>query len=183
VIRRIVLQPVFSVFPLHRISLNVFFMIVLFLICSLLIPFSVNAEKVSLSRLIEDMNRFNGHEIEICGEIIGDIMKRRKGVWLNIDDGTESMGIWVSKISLPKIDFVGNYNSKGDTLLIKGIFNRACPIHGGETDIHVLEIERIKVGHPITHPLSQKKIDLTILSVILAIFVTSIYWWRNRKSG
>ena len=174
------------VFPFSGISSGGFFIIIFFLMCSLLIPFSPFTtcdERLFINHLIEDMDIFDRSEIEISGEVVGDIMKRGKGIWVNVDDGSECISVWTPETLLPRIDFVGNYGSKGDTLLIKGVFNRACPLHGGDTDIHALEINRIQIGHAIAHPISQKKIEWTLVLIVLTIVTAGAYYWKNHRSG
>lgn len=174
------------VFSFSRISYDSFFLVIFFLMCSLLIPFSpfsAYAEVLFVNRLIENMYKFDRREIEIRGEVVGDIMKRRNGIWLNIDDGSDCISVWTPEILMPRIDFVGNYSSKGDTVLIKGVFNRACHVHGGETDIHALEIKRIQMGHTIRHPIAQKKIEWTLILIILTIITAGAYYWKHHRAG
>jgi len=155
------------------------------LVWTLMGPFSISsafAERIRLNRIIRDPMSYDRQEIEIEGEVIGDLMPRRKGFWLNIDDGTDSIGVWVPKHVMPEIEYVGSYDSKGDILMIRGIFNRACPSHGGETDIHALEIRSIRSGYPLSHPISEKKRQWSIILVCLVMGITGLYWWKNRIS-
>ncbi|MGA1840235.1 MAG: hypothetical protein ACMUIU_06375 [bacterium] len=142
-------------------------------------PVFAIAKEYKINQLIRQMKKFNGYNVEIKGEIVGDIMKRKNGTWLNIDDGSESIGVWYQKHNLPRIDFIGDYKSKGDILLISGIFNSACSVHGGETDIHAMEIIKVKKGHPIHHPISPEKIKWTLILIAFSIATIGIYWWRK----
>ena len=77
-----------------------------FLIWKLIGPFSLStafAERIHLNRVVRDLMGYDKHEIEIEGEVIGDIMPRRDGFWLNIDDYTDSIGVWVPKHLMPRI--------------------------------------------------------------------------------
>lgn len=156
-----------------------------FMVWTLMGPFFLSnafAERTCLNRVIGDLMGYDQHEIEVEGEVIGDLMARRKGFWLNIDDGTDSIGIWVPKHLMPQIEYVGSYDSKGDILMIRGIFNRACPSHGGETDIHALEIKSIRRGYPLSHPISEKKRQWSVILICLVMVITGLYWWKNRIS-
>ena len=146
-------------------------------------PNPVWARRVFINQLVQDLIRLDGKEIEISGEVVGEIMERRNGVWLNMDDGTESIGVWASKEMLPKIDFIGRYGVKGDILSIKGVFNRACCAHGGETDIHAYAIKRLHVGYTLPHPISSQKVEWTLILFCLAMITVLIYWWHQRVSG
>ncbi|MGA1863805.1 MAG: hypothetical protein ACMUHX_01960, partial [bacterium] len=125
------------------------------------------------------IKKYDGYHVEVKGEVVGDIMERKNGTWLNIDDGSESIGVWCPKDNLPRIDFIGDYKSKGDILMISGVFNKACSVHGGETDIHATEIIKVHKGHPIHHPISSEKIKWTLILIAFTIVTTGIYRWRK----
>lgn len=146
-------------------------------------PEYIAAKEMKLKKLIERMKIFDGNQIEIKGEVVGDIMRRKGGLWLNIDDGTESMGVWCPEKILPRIDFIGGYKSKGDIVWIRGTFNNACPLHGGETDIHALEIIRIREGYPLYHPASPERIKWALILLTLAVFITAAYWWKRIQAS
>ncbi len=137
---------------------------------------------IKIRDVIQDTKVYDNQEITIQGEVIGDIMKRRNGHWLNIDDGSECIGIWTQKSLMPEINFIGNYKATGDTLQIRGIFNRACPDHAGETDIHALDIKIIRSGYPTRHPIIYKKLHWMILLFVLAMLITGIYWWQKAEN-
>ena len=138
--------------------------------------------RTPVKEIVNDLYGFDGKKIEITGEVVGDIMERRKGVWLNIDDGTESIGVWATKDILPKIEYIGKYGVKGDMVSVEGIFNRSCPLHGGETDIHAYAIQRLHVGYPIPHPISPQKIEWSLILFGLAMVTVFVYWWQHRWS-
>lgn len=138
-----------------------------------------NAALTNIKDLILDAKHYNGREVTIQGEVIGDVMARRNGTWINIDDESECIGIWIAPGRLPMIDFTGSYKAKGDTLEIEGIFNRACPEHGGETDFHAIKVEVIKKGHPIHHPILKIKLEIVIILLLLTIIVTLLYWHKK----
>jgi hypothetical protein len=140
---------------------------------TILLSFSI-AYAVNSSELVDNARLYDGMVIEYQGEVIGDIMIRRNHAWLNINDGGRAIGIWTSKFSAEGIRKVGSYNYVGDTLRVVGIFNRACPQHGGDLDIHAQEINIVQEGYKIEHPVNQAKLVmagilfLAILGVIFA---------------
>ncbi|MGA1789997.1 MAG: hypothetical protein ACMUIM_00805 [bacterium] len=184
-IRRMVYPSDFSQRLFGRWGHVILFLGLFFMGWTLMGPFSLStafAERIYLNRVVRDLMGFDEHEIEIEGEVIGDIMARRKGFWLNIDDGSDSIGVWVPRHLMPEIEYAGSYDSKGDILMIRGIFNRACPSHGGETDIHALEIRSIRSGYPVSHPISDKKRQWSLILVCLVMGIIGLYWWKNRIS-
>jgi hypothetical protein len=92
---------------------------------------------VSLSELIDESNDYDGSIIKFSGEAIGNILYRGSYAWVNVSDANNSaIGIWMSANTARKISVLGHYGMHGDTLLVTGTFNRACPDHGGDPDIH-----------------------------------------------
>jgi len=146
-----------------------------------ILPPDACAGTVPVSRLVNDKSRYDCQEIAIQGEVVGDVMERSTGVWLNVDDGTESIGVWVPMGTMPRIDFVGGYRKQGDIIHVVGTFYRACKAHGGETDIHALEITRVHPGQPLSHPLSSRKIRWTLVLLIIAVAVIGVHWRRGRS--
>ncbi|MCM8791849.1 MAG: DNA-binding protein [Candidatus Omnitrophica bacterium] len=129
----------------------------------------VYAQSISSKELINQAQCYDGKEIVYKGEIIGEMMCRKKGCWVNISDRDFGIGVWIpSKIRFnPK--YTGSYKSKGDVVEVKGIFNYSCKEHFGELDIHAQQIKLIKEGYPIIHRLNTHKVTLNI-------FIWSAVW-------
>ena len=132
----------------------------------------VKAENITpLNTLIENAKEMDGQEVTVQGEVIGERMDRGDYSWININDGTNAMGIWLSKTEVEKILNYGNYEYKGDTVKITGIFDRACAEHGGEADLHTNSIEIVKQGYIVNQPVSSVKIVTTIVLSIFALIM------------
>lgn len=146
----------------------------------LLFPSSASEASVSYSinDLIENAISLDGEKVTITAEAIGERMERAEGTWVNVNDGTNAIGVWMDKLTAAKIGFFGDYSHKGDTLSITGIFSRACLEHGGEPDIHAETLEITRSGEIITHRASPAKaIWASILSIAATPF--AIYFIRQ----
>ena len=140
-----------------------------------LVPCSFAA--IKSADLINNSALYDGQVIDYEGELIGDIMMRGDYAWININDGNYAIGVFIDKALVDEKYLPGNYNYKGDTVKIKGIFNRACPEHGGDLDIHASTIELVSPGHKIKHPLNQTKIYIAgalLLGIFLVMLVPAI---------
>jgi hypothetical protein len=130
---------------------------------------NVNAEDISeINDLIENAKELNGQEVTVQGEVIGERMVRGDYSWININDGTNAIGVWINKSEADKILYYGNYKNQGDEVRITGIFSRACVEHGGDVDLHNNSIEIVQNGHPVNERISYPKI---ITTSILSLFV------------
>lgn len=109
---------------------------------------------VTSNDLINKAGDIDGEEIVYTGEVIGDILSRGAYSWINVSDGSNAIGVWVQSDETSAIDNLGGYTTHGDTVRITGVFNRACPEHGGDMDIHAASIEIIQEGYTVSHPVA-----------------------------
>jgi len=148
------------------------------------LSFKVSAQSFTdINELIEKAKEYNGQEVTIQGEAIGESMKRGNNSWININDGTNAIGIWLDRDIAEEILFYGNYKCKGDTVKITGIFNRACKEHGGEADLHSSSFEIVKNGYEVKELISPVKIIiaviLTVFTVVLMLILDKVI--KNRR--
>jgi hypothetical protein len=125
-----------------------------------------SAVSVTSDDLINNAKDYDKKEVVYSGEVIGDIMKRGENAWVNISDGTNAIGIWITTEETKEIKYTGKYSFTGDIVKVTGIFNRACSEHGGDLDIHASKIEVIKQGH---FDLKKINYNFIIISVILLV--------------
>ena len=132
---------------------------------------------VSSTLLVEDAKRLDGASIAFEGEAIGEAMPRRDGAWINVSDGMNAIGVWLPASELAKVERFGSYRWKGDRLRVVGAFNRACPEHGGDLDIHARSVEVLVRGSPIEHRVPRERVAAAAL--LLAAGSASFLLWRK----
>jgi hypothetical protein len=115
--------------------------------------------------LIEQAGLVNGREIIFQGEVIGDIMNRKDGCWINVLNHGTAIGVWISAEQRALITIAGRYGVQGDQVKIIGRFDRACPMHGGDLDIHASSVEIISPG--FIRPSEINLIRLVLAAVLL----------------
>ncbi|MEA4912043.1 MAG: hypothetical protein VB092_05435 [Oscillospiraceae bacterium] len=111
---------------------------------ALLLAFGIGGRSVraqapaplSSTQLIENGFDFNDTVVTYGGEVVGDILRRGDGVWINVSDGANAIGVFIPAAEADKIENVGGYCVKGDTVALTGVFHRDCAQHGGDMDIH-----------------------------------------------
>lgn len=153
---------------------KIFKSIILIFLLTFSFSMKAQAEEVTdINTLIEKAKEYDGKEVNVQGEAIGEPMYRGDYSWVNINDGTNAIGIWLKTSEAEQILHYGNYKNKGDTVKIIGTFYRACKEHGGEADIHNTTITIEEQGYKVERQLSTLKlvsaIVLTGASVILLI--------------
>ena len=138
------------------------------------------SEKVLLNDLIEDSKRMDQKKVIVSGEVIGEALERGEFSWININDGTNAIGIWVDKKQVEQIKYYGSYHTVGDKISVEGIFNRGCKVHGGDVDIHAEQLQVVKRGHTVVYPIAKEKIIAAIGISLLAVGV--VYGYFVKKS-
>lgn len=175
-------------------------LLILGLFCCLLFLGSgpVAAEAVSSTELVEKCQFYDGKVVTFRGEVVGDVMIRGEFAWINVNDDAYSKGsrrlagynsgqsIWCRADDAKLIETTGDYKHIGDTVEVTGVFNRACPEHGGDMDIHANEARVVRRGRSISHPIENGKIRAaSILFVIsFALFALGrILRWGRLRGG
>jgi hypothetical protein len=138
------------------------------------------AQGVSSSDLIKNAAQYDGKLITYTGEVIGDVMLRGESAWVNINDGENALGVWMSARLAKEINITGNYKSRGDTLEIVGVFHRACLEHGGDLDIHAQAFSKLTNGRIVNQKLNLDKVNLS-LTLLGVLFLTWILTLFRRK--
>jgi hypothetical protein len=150
-------------------------------------------EVVTTQELIDNMGKYDGQEVTIVGEAIGDLMQRGDFGWITVNDDPYSVksieeggshqgvsnvgiGVWAPMSEIGDIHILGGYKNKGDLVRVTGIFNRVCNEHGGDTDIHAKSVVVIERGHAFSHPF---KYWLLVLVLILGGIIAIL--WNIRR--
>lgn len=106
------------------------------------------AENISkVNDLIENTKKLDKKSVTIEAEAIGEPMNRGANTWINVNDTTNAIGIWMDSKTAEQIKNFGDYKHKGDILRITGIFYSACTEHGGDVDIHCTSLSIVKKGY------------------------------------
>jgi hypothetical protein len=138
------------------------------------------APVVSSEELLNEPDKYDGKTVTYQGEVIGDIMLRGEDAWVNVRDKGAAIGVFCSKQLVEGIKHQGSYGFQGDIISLTGVFNRSCPQHGGDTDIHSEKIVIIREGGKISHPIEPQKVKAGIFLPVLA-FVLAIAHLLIRK--
>ncbi|MDD5562022.1 MAG: DNA-binding protein [Candidatus Omnitrophica bacterium] len=157
----------------------------LLVLCLVLIVSSYNcyAQTATSLDLLNNTKQYDGKVIYYKGEVIGDIMVRGDYAWLHVNDGTIAIGIWVPKTMVQDIFYAGNYHKKGDIVEVSGVFHRSCLEHGGDLDIHAIEIRKITPGNFGIHPINRKKVYIGIFSLVLVLLFYALKKIFIKKNG
>lgn len=146
------------------------------------VPVSKNSP--SSAELVERPDTFDGTAVIYSGEVIGEAMVRGNWAWLHINDDAyternieegaslggpnSGMPIWVPADEAAEISVFGDYRHEGDIVQVRGVFNAACPEHGGDMDIHAVYVDVLRVGREVEDPVSKTKLTWAIIATLAA---------------
>jgi len=134
------------------------------------------SQPLSSTELINKAKLYDGRVVYYEGEVIGDVMKRGANGWVNINDGQNAIGVWISTSLLKDINYTGSYKAFGDRVEVTGVFQRACLEHGGDLDIHAQTIRKINSGRLRPQRLNpDKKGEVFILlGVLISVWILNL---------
>lgn len=144
-------------------------------------PMTVPESPKCLNDLIEGSLAYDGRQITVKGEVIGDIMPRGDFTWINIYDGTATIGVWGPASLIGQVKKTGRYKSYGDIVRVTGLFRRDDARQGGELDIQATSIEIMKPGRIHVHPITPRRLLRTGLSLALALTLGAA-WYLTRPA-
>jgi hypothetical protein len=141
---------------------------------------SVTSElQKSSTEIIEHAKDLNEKTIIYQGEIIGDMMQREDHIWINVSDGINAIGVWLTVAQASGLSMAGRYDTRGDIVRVTGLFSHACPEHGGDYDIHAQSIIKVQTGYPVEHPVNPWVVLLSLCLLIAAIIVLLVFRRQN----
>jgi hypothetical protein len=113
------------------------------------LPVHAHAQELDVSSndMIDKAAVLDGKTVTYTGEAVGDVMYRGSHAWVNVSDGKNAVGVYVTSDEAAEIKITGKYRVKGDTVKVRGVFHRACRQHGGDMDIHAQLLSVTESGY------------------------------------
>lgn len=138
------------------------------------------AETIGINDLVNNAETNEKQTVTVEGEAIGEVLERGDYAWVNINDGTNAIGVWMTEDDAKTIETFGDYKHIGDTLKITGIFSRNCNEHGGDVDIHCTSLEIVKNGYTVKNEISNTKV-MTAAGLLFAALVIVYIYFKGLK--
>lgn len=152
------------------------------------------ATEVSAGELDAAPDGWNGLEVTVVGEVVGDYSVRRESVWVQLNDDpyvseplSESGRLQGTNVSvgvrLPSDLFSeawgppGSYRVRGPVLAVTGVFRYADPSTGGETFVDAAVIELIEPALALEAPPSEMGL---LLAAVVMMALGGGLWGRSR---
>lgn len=141
----------------------------------------VQSQLVSIQELLNQSKTLDQQTVIIEAEVILEVLERGDMAWLNVNDGTNAIGVYLPIEMTKQLDSFGDHQNQGDLVRIEAVFYRNCPEHGGEMDLHAKSLSVIEEGFAIDRPISTWKFSFAIVSFTLSMF--SLWMYRTFRKG
>ena len=173
---------------MQKISVLMRYPMILLLFCTMFFvvfgtPVSAASDPANINDLINNSSLYDNKIVVLTGEVIGECLERENGCWINMSDGGNAIGIWMTESDAARIGIYGNYRHTGDTITVTGIFYEACPEHGGEPDIHCTELTIDQMGAERMQVISIEKTLAATCIVAIALVLFMTYQKRVLRAG
>jgi len=173
-------------------------------VCALLVlctgPATGMGQEVKVKELVENSESYDGQEVIVEGEVVGDLMIRGDEAWITVNDDPYSersleeggdfaglsnygIGVWLPRQETEAIRVLGSYKNHGDRVRVRGIFHRVDHSHGGDMDIEGISLQVMKPGYPIRHSFSYWKLALVLALASMAACLAIVWRRRIGKTG
>lgn len=160
-------------------------------------PALASAADVSSTALVEEPAVWDGRVVMFTGEAVGEAMVRGDETWLHLNDDAyvdapipaggrpqgynSGMAVVARTDDAEEITVFGDYRHRGDVVQVSGVFNAACPEHGGDMDIHASSVRVIRAGVPVSEAPSGTSLAMLGAAFIAAAAAIAAYT-RRRSS-
>lgn len=152
-------------------------------------------ERVTSSQVFRCPEAFDDLEVAFAGEVIGDVLQRPDGAWVQVNDDAYAletgplidhrqrsgyntgMSVWLPTGLHERVGGVGNADQRGDVILVRGLLDRTDPDDGGGITVRADQIQILAPSAEIEAPFHT--LQATIAGLLAALAMASVVWARR----
>jgi hypothetical protein len=142
---------------------------------------------------------FDGLEVTYVGEVVGDILRRRGGAWVQVNDDdyalvngpvighreragfNTGLSVWLEGDLADRIEQPGRAAVRGDVVLLQGTLLRADPDDGGGTTLRVHTMRTLAGPLEIEPPLHTVQLWVAVVLSLAALGATLFAHVRRER--
>jgi hypothetical protein len=152
-------------------------------------------DRISSSQVTACPLAYDGLEVTFVGEVVGELLPRRGGVWAKVNDDAyalevgpvighreragfnEGMSVWIPDGLHAAIEEPGRPGVRGDVVLVQGTVLRADPDDGGGTTLRAEQVSVLEGPVHVEAPLHRAQI---VVATVLALLAIGAVVWSRR---
>lgn len=142
-------------------------------------------------------NRYDGRELTVVGEVVGDYSTRGEIVWIQLNDDPYVSGPLLERerpsgtntsiaVRFPIELFdraawgdPGRYGTRGPILRFSGVFHHNDPDRGGETYVEAHAVQIVDPSRPVDEDRSMAPLGIGIVFALFGAVVLARTWIRR----
>lgn len=146
--------------------------------------------RVSSTQVYLCPSAYDGLEVTYVGEVIGDVLRRRGGAWVQVNDDdyalvtgpmvghreragfNTGLSVWLEGDLADRIEQPGRAALRGDVVLLRGTLLRADPDDGGGITLRAHTLETLAGPLEIDPPLHTVQLVVAVVLSLAAIAAT-----------
>jgi hypothetical protein len=135
---------------------------------------------------------FDGLRVSFAGEVVGELLPRRGGVWAQVNDDdyalevgplvshpeqrgfNTGMSVWIPDGLHEAIEGVGRHARRGSVVLVEGTFWQADPADAGGITLRADDLQILAPPLDIDVPLHQPQAIVAVVLAVLAVVTMTI---------
>ena len=128
-----------------------------------------------------------GQRVKVFGVVVGYGLRAEDDsdfCWLlllSTQSPNDSVFVYLSRTLTQSVEVYGAYGKRGTMLQVRGVFNLACPVHDGLTDLHADHAAVVAKGSEEPDPFDP--VDFVPgLALMLVAAGLAFAFWRLRES-
>jgi hypothetical protein len=143
--------------------------------------------RVSSAQVYACPAAFDGIRIQFAGELIGELLPRRGGAWVQVNDDpyaldvgpigahteqrgfSTGMSVWLPDGLHEQVEGVGRHEIRGDVVLLEGVLLRADPADGGGITLRADALEVLAPTVEVPEPLHAVQAVVAAVLGVLAL--------------
>jgi hypothetical protein len=164
------------------------------------VSLALQADQVTVTDLDRDPRRWNGAEVTVVGELVGDYSPRRRGVvWVQLNDDAYARAPLLETgeragantgvgVRIPAELFdpeawgpPGRFGRRGPIISVTGTFHHNDPV-SGETFVEAREIVLVEPARQVAEPVPIGRLVLGAATLTIG-FVLGLAAARRRRAG
>jgi hypothetical protein len=155
-------------------------------------------ERISSTQIDACPQAFDGLRILFAGEAIGDLLPRRGGAWLQVNDDAYALevgplgrhddrrgfnlglSVWLPDGLHEQVEGLGGPDRRGDVLLLEGELLRADPADGGGTTLRADRLTVVAPSVELAEPLHV--LQAVVAAVLGAVAIGALVWSARTRA-
>lgn len=143
--------------------------------------------RVTSSAVMECPQAFDGHPVVYIGEVVGDVLRRRDGAWVLMNDDAyalevgpldshgefrgfnSGLAVWLDGELADLAQRPGGPEWRGDVLIVRGVVHRADPADGGGLTVRAFDGEVLAPAVPLSRPVNRPQAAVAGVLAVLAL--------------